>query len=240
MTDQELKDLVASLAVSQKETDRQIKELRASEAETRASQAELRASLAESQAELRTSLAESQAEINASLAESARQIIELKASQAKTDLQIEEMSKGIAEMKKELGGLGRKFGGFTEGMAFPSMEKILRNKFKMDAVSTNVKVNKKGKNMELDVLAANTDSIYVVEVKSHLKDDGLEQIENILHRFFEFFPHHKGKKLYGILAAVNAPGDIRQRVIKKGIYLARIQDDIFKIQVPDSFTPTAH
>ncbi|MCP5047533.1 MAG: DUF3782 domain-containing protein [bacterium] len=190
MTDQELKDLVASLAVSQKA---------------------------------------------------------LSASQAKTDEQIEKMGKRIDAVGKQLGGLGKqlgglgeKFGGFTEGMAFPSMEKILRNQFKMNAVSTNVKARKKGENMELDVLAVNSDSIYIVEVKSHLKEDGLEQIEKILHRFFDFFPYHKGKKLYGILAVVDAPGELRKRVIKKGIYLARIQDDIFKIQVPASFTPRAH
>ena len=56
----------------------------------------------------------------------------------------QEAWKQIKETSKQLGGLGNKFGRFTEGMAFPSMEKVLRERFQMDVFATRVKARKNG------------------------------------------------------------------------------------------------
>lgn len=148
----------------------------------------------------------------------------------------------VADLGQQIGGLGRKFGGFTEGMAFPSMEKILRKRFGMEVITTRVKARQKGEMLEIDVLAyANhhKNEAFVVEVKSSLKDDGIDQILKILKKFPDFFPEHRGKKLYGILAMVDAPADVRARALREGLYLARIHDETFEIQVPESFVPRA-
>jgi hypothetical protein len=194
MTNLELKEFVASLAVQQAETSRQIRE--------------------------------SQAKTDRQIAKTDRQI-------AKTDRQIEELG-------KQLGGLGQKFGGFTEGMAFPSMQKILRERFGMDVVSVRNIARKNGRSLEIDVLAyANREvnEVYVVEVKSHLREDGLQQMLRILREFHEFYPGHEDKRVYGILAAVDVPEDLRERVLSQGIYLANIHDDTFEIRVPETFQP---
>jgi hypothetical protein len=172
-------------------------------------------------------------------AERGRQIRE---SQAKTDRQIAKTDRQIEELGKQLGGLGQKFGGFTEGMAFPSMQKILRERFGMDVVSVRNIARKNGRNLEIDVLAyANREvnEVYVVEVKSHLREDGLQQMLRILREFHEFYPGHEDKKVYGILAAVDVPEDLRERVLSQGIYLANIHDDTFEIRVPETFQPRA-
>jgi hypothetical protein len=169
-------------------------------------------------------------------------VASLAVSQKKTDEQMRRTNKKLQELGEQIGGLGEKFGGFTEGMAFPSMEKILRERFKMDVISVNVKSQKNGRLMELDVLAySNSDSneVYIVEIKSHLRQKELDQIEKTLDQFFDFFPSFKGKKLFGILAVVDAPENLREEVIKRGIYLARIHDNLFELQVPETFTPRA-
>ena len=173
-------------------------------------------------------------------------IADLAVRQAETDRQLKEtdrqLKKYIQELGKQIGGLGEKFGGFTEGMAFPSMKKILQERFGMNVVSPNVSVRKNGRSMELDVLAlsnADINEIYVVEVKSHLKEDGLEQMLTILRDFRYFFPDHDDKKVYGILAAVHIPQAIRERVLRAGIYLACIHDDNFQLAVPEGFQPRA-
>jgi hypothetical protein len=146
-------------------------------------------------------------------------------------------------MCKKIDDLGEKFGGFTEGMAFPSMEKILHERFKMNVVALNVKSRRNGALMELDVLAysnSGINEVYVVEVKSRLRERGLEQMQNILEHFFEFFPSYKGKKLYGILAVVDVPEDLVRQVQNQGIYLARIHDDLFELHVPGTFVPQAY
>ena len=81
--------------------------------------------------------------------------------------------------------------------------------------------------LEIDVLAyANGElhTAYVVEVKSYLREENIQQLLDILKHFAEWFPEHRNKRLYGILAAVHIPEALRQRVLEQGLYLARIHD----------------
>lgn len=71
------------------------------------------------------------------------------AEQKATDQQLKELGKQtdrqLKELGKQIGGIGDKFGYFTEGLALPSMEKILHEQFHMEFVSPRVKGNKKGR-----------------------------------------------------------------------------------------------
>jgi hypothetical protein len=187
MTDDELKELVASLAIAQKETDRQLQE-----------------------------------------------------TDKQFRLQRQETDKQLRELGKQIGGLGEKFGGFTEGLALPSMSKILTERFGMEVVTPRFKVRKQGQTLELDVFAyANSEqnAAFVVEVKSHLRPEGIDQLRQILTRFRQLLPEHADKKLYGILAVVDAPEDLRQEVLASGLYLAGIHEDQFQLEVPPDFQP---
>jgi len=169
-------------------------------------------------------------------------VASLAVRQAETDRLIRDLGNQTKELGKQIGGLGDKFGGFTEGMAYPSMQKILQERFGMNVISPRVSSRKNGRTMEIDVLAysnGNANAVYAVEVKSHLRDDGVDQMLKILREFHDFFPGHEDKKVFGILAAVDVPNDVRQRVLREGIYLARIHDDNFQLEVPEGFQPRA-
>ncbi|MEE8585534.1 MAG: hypothetical protein V3T83_11850, partial [Acidobacteriota bacterium] len=112
----------------------------------------------------------------------------------------------------------------------------------MDVISPSVRVRCNGRNMELDVLAYSNrgiDEAYIVEVKSHLKEPSLQQLLRALRNFPDFFPRLRGCKLYGILAAVDASREMRKRVLRHGLYFARIHDDVFRLDVPEGFRPRA-
>jgi hypothetical protein len=167
------------------------------------------------------------------LQETSREVHE---SSRKTDRQIKELG-------KQIGGLGEKFGSFTEGLALPSMEKILRQRFGMEVVSPSVRVTKEGRHLEIDVLSYADGAVkaaYLVEVKSHLREEAIAQLKQILLRFREFFPEHRDKRLYGILAAVDISSELRERVLREGFYVARIRDQIFALDVPDDFEPKTY
>ena len=204
MTDEELKEIVASIAVehrelvvAQKETDRQLKE-------------------------------------------TDRQ---LKAQAVEAEHDRREMKKSNRELGKQIGGLANKFGSFTEGLALPSMQQILRSQFNMEVVSPSVRVKKGDEELEIDVLSyanGTLNEVYVVEVKSHLRDEGVDQLLDIVSRFRHFFPEHKDKKLYGIMAAVEMSSRLKERVLSKGFYAAKISDEVFSIDVPAQFQPKAY
>jgi hypothetical protein len=182
-------------------------------------------------AELRALLAEllrSQQETDRQLKETERQ---LQAQAKTTDRQLKELG-------KQIGGLGNKPGSFTEGLGLPSMQKILRERFGMEVISPGVRVSKDGEDLELDVLSYANGSInaaYVVEVESHLREEAIDQILGILNKFGRFFPEHRNKKLYGILAAVDIPKEVRAKALRQGLYLARIHDDEFELETPEGF-----
>lgn len=196
MTDAELKELVASIAIAQKETDRLLRETDLQQKET-----------------------------NRQLQDTDRRL-----------------SRQIRELGKQIGGLGEKFGSYTEGLALSSMSKILRRYFKMEVISPGVRVSKDDRHMEIDVLSyanGEINAVCIVEVKSHLREEAIEQMETILRDFRMFFPEHKDKKLYGILAAVDIGPTMRERVLRAGFYLADIHDRIFRLVAPKGFQPKA-
>jgi hypothetical protein len=197
MTDDELKALVASIAVAQKETDKQLKQ---------------------------TDLQLKQTDLQ----------------QKETDRQL---SKQMKELGKQIGGLGQKFGSFTEGLALPSMQHILQKRFNMDVISPSVRVRKEGMDIEIDVMAyANNDinEVYIVEVKSHLREEGITQLQNIMNNFRRFFPEHKDKKVFGIIAAVDMSAELKARLLSLGFYAAKIKEDIFSLDVPNDFKAKAY
>ena len=154
------------------------------------------------------------------------------------DERLKKTDRQLKELGKQIGGLGNKFGGFTEGMAFPSMKRILRERFKMENIAPTVEARKNGESIELDVLAYSNEDmkeVYVVEVKSRLKEEHIQEMIKALKRFPHFFPEHKDKALYGILAAVDVSDQMKKRVLDAGLYLAVIRDDTFCLDVPEGF-----
>ncbi|MGH9752273.1 MAG: hypothetical protein ACREA2_05765, partial [Blastocatellia bacterium] len=154
----------------------------------------------------------------------------------------EERRKTERVIRQQLGELGNKFGSFTEGMAFPSMEKILRNRFKMDVVTLRAKSRQNGHSIEIDVMAYDNGSrneVYLVEVKSHLTRESVDQMLETIEQFPKFFGAHSHRNIYGIIAAVDIPDNLRAEVLKKGLYLARIHDGEFELLTPKNFKPQA-
>jgi hypothetical protein len=183
-----------------------------------------------------------------------RLLAELTAAQKETDLLLKEVSQQqkenaqqqkatdcqIKELGKQIGGIGAKFGSFTEGLALPSMETILRQRFGMKVVSPSVRASEDGQHIEIDVLAyanGELNTAYIVEVKSHAREEYITQLKSILQRFRTFFPEHKDKKLYGILAAVDLSSELREKILQEGLYVARIHDQVFELDIPDNFQP---
>jgi len=184
-------------------------------------------------------------ELVASLAIDSQRIKEQSAEDtANLKKQIEATDKQIKKTTRELGkqirGLANKFGSFTEGLALPSMQTILQNQFKMEIVTPSVRAKKGEKQLEIDVLAyANSaiNEVYVVEVKSPLREEGIDQLSTTIEQFRFFFPEHNEKKLFGILAAVEMSDSLKQKVLDKGFYAAKISDEVFSLDVPIQFQP---
>lgn len=151
-----------------------------------------------------------------------------------------ENDKEISKVSKIVGEIGNKFGSFTEGMAFPSMDKALRKQFGMKTVTTNYTTEAGSDTLEIDVLGlANGDlnAAVIVEVKSHLKRRDIEQTLKTMGRFRRLHPEHADKKLYGIIACVSGSKEQREEAQQAGLFVASIHDEVFELKTPAYFVP---
>lgn len=252
--DQELKQILQrqSEAADRRaqEADRRAQEA-AQEADRRRQEAERRRQEATQEAERRRQEADRRSEeadrrlqeTDRLVQETQREIKDTQREIKETQREIKKTDRQIKELGKQIGGLGNKIGSFTEGLALPSMQKLLMKEFGMEVVSPSVRVSKHGEHIEIDVLSycnGDLNTAYLVEVKSHAREESISQLHNLLDRFRTFFPEHHNKTIYGILAAVDISPDLCKKTVESGFYLARIQDEVFKLDVPENFRPKAY
>ena len=171
------------------------------------------------------------------------QIGRLEEAQEKTDQKLENLSEKVSILSDNIGGLANKFGGFTEGMAFPSMTKLLEEKFTLDYIQTRVKAKNHGKKVELDVYGyanSTVNQVVIVEVKSLLKEEHVDEMQKKIQNFKTIFPQHEEKKVYAILAYVDYKSEkVLQQAEKQGFYLACIHDDVFSLSNSPNFEARA-
>jgi hypothetical protein len=155
-----------------------------------------------------------------------------------------EVDKQLKELRQQIGGLGNKFGTFTEGMAFPSIKRILGDSFKLNNIAPNFSFKYgAGKRQEVDILAWSDlpeKKMMVVEVKSHANMESIDQLETIMQRVREAMLLHHDKAIYGLLAAVHIDERVIDAAFAKGLFVARISDDHYSlIEPPSGFTAKA-
>lgn len=146
----------------------------------------------------------------------------------------------ITSLERRLGEIGNAFGLYTESMFQPSLKRILRERFGMTVIIAPQRFQINGADYEVDVVGhagEASDEVYLAEIKSQLDEDGIHQILEHLPRFPQAFPEHRGKKLFGILAAVTIPDNMRIQALKQGLFLATVKDDVFELSTPDDFVP---
>jgi len=146
---------------------------------------------------------------------------EVSQQQKENAQQQKETDKQLKELGKQIGGLGAKFGSFTEGLALPSMETILRQRFGMEVISPSVRASKEGQHLEIDVLAYSNGELntaYIVEVKSHVRQEDITQLKSIL----QLSP------------------ELREKILQEGLYVAQIHDQVFELDIPDNFQPQTY
>ena len=215
MTDQELKDLVAGLAVAQAKTDMQLAQTDAQLAKTGAKIDELTALQASSSAK--------QDKFDAKL----DRLAELYAvNPAKKD-QFDAKLDRLAEL---YGGVSSNQGSAAEEFFYNSLSaNPVLGGIKFDRVSPNVTISSRKKQAEFDIVMVNGGSVAVIEVKYKVHPGDLEKAEKSLKRYREFYPEHKGFDLYGGIAGFSVPPDVAKAAKDKGLFVLKRKGDVFTV-----------
>ncbi len=209
MTDEELKQLVASLAIgqqklqlAQQKTDEQLQktdeQLRLTDQQLRLTDQQLKVT----HEELRNN------------------IVELQLAQKKTDEQLRLTDEKLKKVGELLGNIGRNQGDIAEEFFFNSLAKHphLGSLIFEDIAKNNHK--QRGKiQEEYDLILTNRDSIGIVEVKykAHLQD--LTKLMRKLKHFKLLFPIYQHYKIYGAIAAFYLNDETKYQALKQGLFV---------------------
>jgi hypothetical protein len=130
-------------------------------------------------------------------------------------------------------------GDSTYELTLRSMTEILFRDFRMSAVTPGLRVRNDGRFIEVGIFAWSNDpagDMFKVTITRQLQEEDIQEVQNLLRDFRDASPQEThGRKIYAILAAEEIPDDLGKKVLQEGIYLARIHDGQFEIQVPESF-----
>jgi hypothetical protein len=210
MTDEELKALVASLAVSQKQTDEQIKQ----------THEELKASM--------EALALSQKQTDEQMKKTDEQMKKNDEQMKKTDEKLERM--GIY-----LGNVTRNQGDVAEEFFFNSLVNETRlGSIYFDNIMKNMQNYRGNLQEEYDLFLTNGDTIAIVEVKYKAHTNDLKKLDRKMGNFKLLFPIYKDYKLYGALASFYINDDTKKEALERGYFVLQRSGDLIHTECPIS------
>ena len=177
--------------------------------------------------------------------ETARIVEENAAQQKETDRQLKEMAretdKQIKAMSKKIGDLGNRLGDFVEAFVEPSIVRLFQERgLDVTAVMRDVKAKNPKLNlaMEIDLFAINGDSCVLVEVKSNLSIDDVNDHIERMEKFKQLFPKYADNKVFGAVAGMVIPENVAKYAYKKGFFIIAQQGDSAIILNDNKFNPT--
>jgi len=145
-----------------------------------------------------------------------------KETDQRLDQNFKETNDQIKATDKKVHDLTDKWELFVEGLVVPAAKRMFQER---------------GQSMEVDVLAAGSEYAVLIEVKSTLKvEDVNEHIER-LRRFKEFFPWYSAAIAIGAVAGIVISEDADKYAYKQGMYVIAQSGDCVTILNDEQFRP---
>ncbi|MDI9334884.1 MAG: hypothetical protein QM533_10975 [Cytophagales bacterium] len=160
------------------------------------------------------------------------------AAQAKTEIQLAQTQKELAEsfknVNKQLGGIGVSQGLVAEEFFYNTLlDKPQIGSLKFDQINMNMQGGKKSDRFECDIAAINGKSLALIEVKYNVHEDAVEQVESHVRRFRKFFPYYAKRKIYGGVAGFHISKDVAELAHKKGFFVLKRKGEAFTASTAD-------
>ena len=220
MTDQELKDLVASLAIESKKTDEQLKKTDEQLKKTDEQLKKTDEQLKKTDEQLKKT--------DEQLSKLGREFEEeLKRSGLEFDKRMEKLENKLNKIGSMLGSISNNQGNITEEYFVNSLKDCLRvGSIDFDYLIENF-VAKNGHNTlaEYDILLVNGESVAIVEVKykAHIKD--LEKLPRKIEEL-KNLPQYRDYRVYAGIATFFATNELIKRAEEQGYFILQRKGDI--------------
>ena len=215
MTDDELKALIASIALVQKETGEEIK------------------ALAVAQKETGEQIKRTDEQINRTDEQMKRTDEQMK----RTDEQMKRTDEKLERIGINLGNIGQNQGDVAEEFFFQSLIKDNRlGKIYFDDVVKNMEKHRGQIQEEYDLVMTNGDVIAVVEVKYKAHKNDLDKLDRKMKHFKQLFPIYQSFKQYGAIAAFHINNDAKEEALRRGYFVLQRSGDLVHTESSEHLT----
>ena len=155
-----------------------------------------------------------------------------------TDRHMQVTDRKLKEMGLAVGRLGNRLGEFVEEMVRPAVVRLFRTRgIDVHQVFPRAYAERDGYSMEIDLLVVNDGEAVLVETKSELKvDDVNEHVERLAH-FKAVFPQYRGYRVMGAVAAMVIPDSAAKYAYREGLFVLGQSGDSVDIRNGADFRP---
>ena len=168
-------------------------------------------------------------------AETARILAEAK---LESERRTAENERTIAELKRLVNSLTTRWGRFVEELVQPAVLRLFQEKgIDIKEIYPRARVKRQGIAMEIDILAVDDTDVVLVECKSRLSKDDVDEFLEKLTRFKIAFPHYKNYQAYGAVAGIEIDEGIDRYAYNKGLFVIKPSGDTVEIINDENFRP---
>ncbi|MEY3219625.1 MAG: hypothetical protein RIT27_982 [Pseudomonadota bacterium] len=163
-----------------------------------------------------------------------------------TDRRFRETERFIKELSKEtdkkIGRLTNRLGEFVEELIKPAVVRLFQTRgIPLHKVHSDVSVNNPQLNLatQIDLLVVNGDVCALIEVKSKLSIDDVNEHVERMEKFKPLFPEYADKKAFGAVASMVIAENVAKYAYKKGFFVIAQQGESVAFLNDDNFKPIA-
>jgi len=179
---------------------------------------------------------------NARAAEQRSKELDLKFQEVATEIKEGERRLRDTErvLRQQIGELGNRLGEFVQSMIKPAVVRLFKERgIEVHKVNQNVEVSNPDLNlaMEIDLLVVNKEYCVLIEVKSNLSTDDVNEHLERMTKFKPLFPEYANKKALGAVAGISIAENVAKYAYRKGFFVIGQRGDAAVILNNDKFRP---
>lgn len=158
------------------------------------------------------------------------------AAKMESDLRAVEAARTLEEMKRSVNALTTRWGRFVEELVEPAVVRLFQERgIDVKEKHPRASVKRQGVAMEIDILVVDTTDVVLVECKSRLSKDDVNEFIEKLQKFKLAFPAYKNYQAYGAVAGIEINEGVDRYAYQKGLFVIRPSGDTVEIVNDEKF-----
>ena len=149
-----------------------------------------------------------------------------------------ETEKEIKKVTKAIGRLGGRMGDFIEEMVKPAAVRLFQDRgIEVHEVYRGVTAQRDNDQLEIDLLVIDEIEMVVIECKSRLSTDDVDDHLTRLSKLKKLMPKYRDMNIMGAVAAMVLPDDVARYAYRQGLFVLAQSGDTVIIRNDTNFKP---